>query len=87
MSVAILARKRLEPPRNTLLGFLDLQLRSGLILRDCGLHRHANGRIWISMPGKPVIGVLRHRRQSPRGVRRCFAWRCLAPAVMLARTE
>jgi len=70
---SILAWKRLELPRNTLVGFLDLQLRSGLILRDCGLHRHANGRIWISLPGKPVIGADGQVQLDERGKRRFVA--------------
>ena len=72
-SVIVLACKRLSPPRNTLAAFLDLQLRSGLILRDCGLHRHANGRIWISLPGKPVIGADGQVQLDERGKRRFVA--------------
>ena len=73
MSVAILACKRLSPPRNTLTAFLDVQFCSGLILRDCGLHQQANGRIWVSLPGKPVIGADGQVQLDERGKRRFVA--------------
>lgn len=45
----------LNPPRNTLVGFLDLKLEpSGLILRDCSLHEQ-NDRRWVGLPGKPRL--------------------------------
>jgi hypothetical protein len=38
--------------KNTLVGFFDLQLASGLIIRDCTLHL-SHGRHWVGLPGKP----------------------------------
>jgi hypothetical protein len=41
---------------NTLQGFVDLELEpSGLALRDCTYHKHADGREWVGLPGKPQI--------------------------------
>ena len=48
-AVALNAR-RLE--KNTLRGFFDLQLSSGLVLRSCSLH-FSHGRWWVGMPAKP----------------------------------
>jgi len=46
----ILNFKLLE--KNTLRGFFDIELPSGLILRGCTLHTK-NDRWWIGLPGKP----------------------------------
>jgi hypothetical protein len=40
--------------RNTLPGFMDLELPSGLIIRDCLLHRR-HGKDWIGLPPKPML--------------------------------
>jgi hypothetical protein len=40
--------------KNTLKGFLDLELPSGLVLRECSLHER-DGKKWIGLPGKPQI--------------------------------
>jgi hypothetical protein len=37
--------------KNTLLGFLSLELPSGLVLHDLTLHRRGDDR-WLSMPAK-----------------------------------
>ena len=37
--------------KNTLRGFFDIELASGLILRGCTLHE--NGRRWVGLPAKP----------------------------------
>jgi hypothetical protein len=42
--------------RNTLRGFFDLILPSGLVIRDAMLHER-NGKCWVSMPGKPYTEV------------------------------
>ena len=39
--------------KNTLLGFFDLELDSGLILSGCALHEK-NGKRWIGLPAKPI---------------------------------
>jgi hypothetical protein len=42
--------------KNTLRGFVDLSLQpSGLVLRECSVHRTDAGRMWIGLPGKPQI--------------------------------
>jgi hypothetical protein len=38
--------------KNTLRGFFDIELASGLILRGCMLHEK-NGRRWVGLPAKP----------------------------------
>src|SRR5690348_13620190 len=38
--------------KNTLRGFFDIELASGLILRGCTLHEK-NGRRWVGLPAKP----------------------------------
>jgi hypothetical protein len=41
--------------KNTLQGFLDLELPSGLVLRECSYHAR-DGKAWIGLPSKPQIG-------------------------------
>jgi hypothetical protein len=49
--------------RGTLRGFVSVRFGSGLILRDCPIHLHANGRCWVALPGKPLLDSEgRHRR-------------------------
>ena len=38
--------------RNTLRGFLSLELPSGMIIRDCTVHGKNNSR-WVGMPARP----------------------------------
>src|SRR5262245_42726132 len=38
--------------RNTLRGFFDLELPSGLLLRGCSLH-FSHDRHWVGLPGRP----------------------------------
>ena len=38
--------------KNTLVGFFDLVLDSGLILRGCALHL-SHGKHWVGLPAKP----------------------------------
>lgn len=40
--------------RGALLGFADLALKSGLIVRECTLHE-SNGSRWVTPPGKPML--------------------------------
>ena len=40
--------------RNSLLGFLDQELPSGMILRGCQLLQ-SNGRHWVGLPSKPAV--------------------------------
>jgi hypothetical protein len=41
--------------KNTLRGFFDIELASGLILRGCTLHEK-NERRWVGLPAKPYTG-------------------------------
>jgi hypothetical protein len=36
-------------------GFADLELRSGLIIRDVCLHVAKNGAAWAALPARPLI--------------------------------
>jgi hypothetical protein len=40
--------------RNSLQGFFDLQLASGLVLRECSLHK-MDDKEWVGLPGKPQL--------------------------------
>lgn len=40
--------------RNTLRGFVTVRYYR-LTIRDCPVHQHANGRCWVSLPGKPLL--------------------------------
>jgi hypothetical protein len=52
----------IEPPKNTLRGFLDLKLApSGLILHECSLHSHPEtAKRWVGLPGRPQIDSATH---------------------------
>ena len=41
--------------RNTLRGFVTLELPSGLILHECTYHRAVSGAEWIGLPGRPQL--------------------------------
>ena len=41
--------------KGSLLGFLSLHLDSGLVLRDCSVHRASDGRLWLGLPAKPQL--------------------------------
>src|SRR5262249_24814482 len=52
-----LRAKRLEwrpMHRNTLRGFTNIELPIGLVIRDICVHKK-NGRIWASLPARPVL--------------------------------
>ena len=51
--------------RNTLRGFCSLHLPSGLVLRDCSVHRHPEGREWVGLPGKPQMDRDGQPRRDP----------------------
>ena len=51
--------------RNTLRGFVTLELPSGLILHECTLHRAATGAEWIGLPGNPQIDREGKQRKDP----------------------
>ena len=38
--------------RNTLLGFVDIELASGLILRGCTVHKKRS-HAWVGLPARP----------------------------------
>jgi hypothetical protein len=51
MSILCIKLRRYE--KNTLRGFVDLQLtRVGLILRDCTWHVHEDGKEWVGFPAR-----------------------------------
>jgi hypothetical protein len=55
--------------RGTLRGFFDLQLASGMKLRECTLHAKGDSR-WIGLPGKPVVNKEgQHKTDSATGKR------------------
>ena len=41
-------------PRGSMLGFCDLEMDSGLILKGCTL-LESNGRRWVNPPGRPQL--------------------------------
>ncbi len=48
-AAVVLTARRIE--KNSLRGFFDLRLPSGLVLRGCSLHL-SHGRWWIGMPAQ-----------------------------------
>jgi hypothetical protein len=50
--------------KNTLRGFFTLALPSGLIFRDCPIHRKADKR-WIALPARPQIDGDGQLRRDP----------------------
>jgi hypothetical protein len=40
--------------KNTLLGFATVQMPSGLVFHDCGVHRTGD-RLWVSPASKPML--------------------------------
>jgi hypothetical protein len=42
--------------KGSLLGFLDLELASGLVLRGCTLHL-SHGKHWVGLPAKPYTAA------------------------------
>ena len=58
----------MQPPRKTLVAFADLQLEpSGLLIRDCTFHRHADGREWVGLPARPQLENGVHRKDPATG--------------------
>lgn len=51
--------------RNTLQGFVTLELPSGLVLRECAFHRAASGAEWIGLPGRPQLDRGGRQRKDP----------------------
>ncbi len=43
--------------KNTLRGFAEIELPSGLILRDVAIHAHPAGRFWAALPAAPMINA------------------------------
>jgi hypothetical protein len=41
--------------KNTLRGFFDLHLASGLVVHECSLHQKADGARWIGLPSRPQV--------------------------------
>jgi hypothetical protein len=55
-AVALNARRH---ERNTLRGFFDLRLPSGMVIKGCCVHLKA-GRAWIGLPGRPYKDASGH---------------------------
>jgi hypothetical protein len=53
--------------RNALVGFAVIRFVSGLKLNDCPVHLHPNGRVWVSLPGKPVIDEDGRQKRDAKG--------------------
>jgi hypothetical protein len=53
---------------NTLRGFCNLRLPSGLVLRDCSVHQQGDRR-WVGLPGKPQIDSEGRHRTDAAGKR------------------
>jgi hypothetical protein len=51
--------------RGTLRGFLTLHLDSGIVLRDCGLHKKGDSE-WVSLPAKPQVDRDGQPRRDPQ---------------------
>ncbi len=59
MIAAPAAARALHPRRhekNTLRGFFDLALPSGMIVKGCTLHVKG-ARAWVGLPGKPYLAA------------------------------
>ena len=54
MSAAITCLTFKPLARGSMLGFADLQMPSGLILKGCSL-LESNGRRWVNPPGRPQL--------------------------------
>jgi hypothetical protein len=54
-SVAFLIREFIPMPRNTLVGFVEVQTPSGVVYHDVSVHRK-EGSIWASPASKPRLG-------------------------------
>jgi hypothetical protein len=44
-----------ERKSGTLQGFFSLLVPGGIEIIGCGLHRHADGKPWVALPGAPQI--------------------------------
>lgn len=71
----------MDPPRNTLLGFLSLKLPSGLVLNECSLHQKGDSR-WIGLPSKAQIDAGGRHRTDPTTGKKLYL-----PVVELAGKE
>ena len=59
--------RRQRSERNTLRGFVTLELPSGLILRECTYHRAATGAEWVGLPGRPQLDRDGRQRKDATG--------------------
>jgi hypothetical protein len=50
--------------RDSLIGFFDLELASGMILRGCTLHDTA-GRKWVGLPARPYTNTAGDQTWAP----------------------
>jgi hypothetical protein len=53
--------------RNTLRGFFNLTLPSGVRINDCALHDRGNGARWVGLPGRPQMDADGRQKCSPDG--------------------
>jgi hypothetical protein len=68
---AFVARDWRPVERNTLRGFLTLELPSGLGLRECSLHAQGDRR-WIGLPGRPQLDADGRHRVDPDTGKRAY---------------
>jgi hypothetical protein len=58
--------------KNTLEGFLDLELRlSGPVLKECSVHRKDTKR-WVGLPSRPQLGPEGRHRTDPTTGKRLY---------------
>jgi len=60
-----------EHVKNTLRGFFDIELPSGLTLKDCSLHEKGAQR-WIGLPGKAQIDSEGRHASDPNTGRKLY---------------
>lgn len=52
--------------KNTLQGFFDLTLQSGMCIKECSWHKSTD-KEWIGLPGKPQLDRDGNVRRDPNG--------------------
>ena len=65
-AAVVLTARRIE--KNSLRGFFDLRLPSGLVLRGCSLHL-SHGRWWIGMPARTIPKTTARKHGARRQLR------------------
>jgi hypothetical protein len=57
---------------NTLQGFFNLELPSGMVIHDLTLHEQGNRR-WVGLPGKPQLDEDGQHRKDPATGKKLYA--------------